>query len=48
MIVHNKAGMKRSVIENTSSRLIADLDIASESKKLKISESEEDHYEDMD
>eukprot|EP00092_Neocalanus_flemingeri_P027364 GFUD01029679.1.p1 GENE.GFUD01029679.1~~GFUD01029679.1.p1 ORF type:complete len:562 (+),score=149.73 GFUD01029679.1:180-1865(+) len=48
VIVTNKAGSKRSIIENPKSRVLIELDNLNDSKKGRISENEEDHYGDMD
>jgi len=48
VIVSNRAGMKRQIIEKSQSQTMMDLDDANVSKKIRISEAEVDHYEDMD
>ena len=47
VIVTNRSG-KRQIIENTQSQTMMELDVANISKKIRISEAEVDHYEDMD
>jgi len=48
VIVPNKVGMKRPIVENARSRILMELDSANDSKRIRISEAEEDHYGDMD
>jgi len=48
VIVSNKLGMKRSIVDNSRSSMIVESNNANHSKKMKVSETEEDHYGDMD
>ena len=48
VIVTNRSGMKRQIIEKSQSQTMMELDDANVSKKIRISEAEVDHYEDMD
>jgi len=45
VIVQNRVGLKRSVLDDSSSIM---MELDTESKKIKMSESEEDNYGDMD
>ena len=48
VIVTNRAGMKRSMIEKSRSKIMMELDDANVGKQMRMSETEEDHYGDMD
>jgi len=48
VIVSNKIGMKRSIVDNSRSSMVGDANNANDNKKMRISEKEEDDYGDMD
>merc|ERR1712106_678678 len=48
VIVTNKAGRKRPIIEKSENQTMMECDESNDSKKMRISEAEIDHYGDMD
>jgi len=48
VIVTNKAGRKRTIIEKSEKQTMMECDELNDNKKMRISEADEDHYGDMD
>ena len=48
VIVTNKAGRKRPIIEKSEKQTMMECDELNDNKKMRISEADEDHYGDMD